>query len=142
MQPVIRFLFTTSLALGCAAAFAADKPNPATRDQVVEVPAGAKTGDAADRSVLAAARRAVVRDKSLSTAAHNVKMEANAGVITISGDVRNAAEKGKVEALVRKTPGVTGVESKITLKTATTASAKPRTSAQERARTEKAEKTK
>jgi len=65
-------------------------------------------------------RRAVVRDKTLSMAAHNVKMAANAGVITLTGDVRNAAEKSKTEAIARNVVGVSSVDSQLTLKTVAT----------------------
>ena len=122
MQPLARILISLTLAAGCSSALAADRVvAPAARDNVVAAPAAAEprpTTRAADRKLLAKVRRAILHDKTLSTAAHNVRMAANSGVITITGEVRNASEKKKVEALAGKVAGVTSVDSQLTFRVA------------------------
>jgi len=140
MQPLAHLIVSLTLAAGCATAVAADRAaepgkissevqvrqaaiDAAAREKEVVVPAApvvTKADRAANRKLLAAVRRAVVRDKTLSMAAHNVKMAANAGVITLTGDVRNAAEKSKTEAIARNVVGVSSVDSQLTLKTVAT----------------------
>lgn len=71
----------------------------------------------ADRETLAAVRRAVVQDKSLSTTAHNVKIMATGGVVTLRGPVKSEEEKAKVESLAKQVPGVTSVENHLDIKT-------------------------
>jgi hyperosmotically inducible periplasmic protein len=58
--------------------------------------------------VTASIRRAVLNDKSLSTAAHNVKIVTNGNTVTLRGPVESAAEKQRVESLaVKSAPGKT-----------------------------------
>jgi osmotically-inducible protein OsmY len=58
-----------------------------------------QSGAKADRELAAAGRKAIVRDKSLSTSAHNIKVLANDGTVTLRGPVRSDAEKAKVSEL-------------------------------------------
>lgn len=51
-----------------------------------------------DRELARQIRRALVADKSLSTYAHNVKVIAQGGVVTLKGPVRSYREKQAVEA--------------------------------------------
>ena len=67
--------------------------------------------------MLAAVRRAVVRDKTLSTSAHNVKIVAKDGVVTLRGPVRSEDEKGKIEKLAQQVAGVASVENQLDVKT-------------------------
>ncbi len=121
MQPFARILISLTLAAGCSAALAADRVvAPAARDNVAAVPAAAAPGTnrGADRKLLAKVRRAILHEKTLSTAAHNVRLAANGGVVTITGEVRNASEKRKVEALAGRVAGVTSVDSQLTFRVA------------------------
>jgi hyperosmotically inducible protein len=70
-----------------------------------------------DRELLAAVRRSVVKDKSLSTAAHNVKILVANGVVTLRGPVKSEAEKTTVATLAKQVPGVTSVENNLDIKT-------------------------
>lgn len=49
--------------------------------------------NAADRELARKIRKSVVDDKSLSTYAHNVKIIARDGTVTLRGPVRTEAEK-------------------------------------------------
>ncbi len=63
--------------------------------------AGAVTADqqkmnAADRELTRKIRKSVIDDKALSTYAHNVKIIARDGVVTLRGPVRTEAEKEEI----------------------------------------------
>lgn len=79
--------------------------------------AQAQSNAKGDRETLAAVRRAVVQDKSLSTTAHNVKIMATGGVVTLRGPVESAEEKARVESLAKQVSGVTSVENHLDIKT-------------------------
>lgn len=72
--------------------------------------------DRADIKVAAAVRRAIVKDKSLSMKAHNVKLVAAGGVVTLRGPVTNAAEKARVESIAAAVHGVTRVDNQLDVK--------------------------
>lgn len=73
--------------------------------------------DKADIKLAAAVRRAIVKDKSLSMSAHNVKLVAAGGVVTLRGPVDSAAEKARVEAVVQGVAGVSRVDNQLDVKT-------------------------
>lgn len=58
-----------------------------------------------DIELAAKVRRALVDDKSLSTYAHNIKVVANAGVVTITGPVKSDAERKQVEKIALDVAG-------------------------------------
>jgi hyperosmotically inducible protein len=72
--------------------------------------------DRTDIKVAAAVRRAILNDKSLSTMAHNVKLVAANGAVTLRGPVANADEKAKVEALTAAVAGVNHVDNQLDIK--------------------------
>lgn len=72
--------------------------------------------DKADIKVAAAVRRAITKDKSLSTKAHNVKLVASGGVVTLRGPVANGDEKAKVEQIAAAVAGVTRVDNQLDVK--------------------------
>lgn len=58
-----------------------------------------------DRELARQVRRALVKDKSLSTYAHNIKVIAQNGVITLKGPVHSDQEKQAVEAKAAEAAG-------------------------------------
>ncbi|HWW87979.1 MAG TPA: BON domain-containing protein [Vicinamibacterales bacterium] len=77
----------------------ADNTKTNTRDQAKgAVTADQQKENAADRDIARKIRRALTQDKTLSTYAHNVKVIAQGGQVTLKGPVRSADEKQKVEA--------------------------------------------
>jgi hyperosmotically inducible protein len=77
----------------------ADNTKVNTRDRA----AGAVTADqqkdnVTDRKLTQSIRKALMQDKSLSTYAHNVKVVAQGGTVTLKGPVRSEDEKQNVEA--------------------------------------------
>ena len=75
-----------------------------------------QSNEKADRELAAAVRKAIVRDKSLSTNAHNVKVVAKDGTVTLRGPVRSDDEKTKVSHLTRQVEGVSNVDDQLLVK--------------------------
>jgi osmotically-inducible protein OsmY len=75
--------------------------------------------DKADIQTAAAVRKAIENDKSLSVKAHNVKLIARNGVVTLRGPVVDAQEKTKVEQIATNVSGVSRVENNLDVKTDT-----------------------
>lgn len=69
-----------------------------------------------DIKLAAAARDAIANDNSLSTTAHNVKLVAANGVVTLRGPVLSEAEKEAVAERVRAVPGVSRVDNQLDVK--------------------------
>ena len=78
-----------------------------TADQQKENPA--------DRELAKKIRQSVVGDKSLSTYAHNVKIVAQNGQVTLKGPVRSDAEKTSIEAKATEIAGAGKVTNEITV---------------------------
>jgi hyperosmotically inducible protein len=76
-----------------------------TADQQKENPA--------DRDLARQIRRALTKDKSLSTNAHNVKVIAQGGAVTLKGPVNSEEEKKAVEAKAAQIAGSDKVTSQI-----------------------------
>jgi osmotically-inducible protein OsmY len=69
-----------------------------------------------DRTQLAAVRRAIVGEKSLSSMAHNVKILVDNGSVILRGPVKDAGEKAQLEALAKSVAGITGVDNQLDIK--------------------------
>lgn len=138
MKSAAKFLSLT-LAFVCASAVAADKPadgakapsamqaqtttrvdntniNERDKDGANRTPQD-QSNNPQDRDQLAAVRRAIVDDKSLSTMAHNVKILVEGGTVTLRGPVKSAEEKAKVESLVKQVKGITKTDNQLDVKT-------------------------
>src|SRR5438094_852602 len=66
-----------------------------------------------DRQLTAQIRRAIVKDKSLSTPAHNVKIIAQSGNVTLKGAVKTDAEKQAIESKAAQIAGEGKVNSEL-----------------------------
>jgi hyperosmotically inducible periplasmic protein len=58
-----------------------------------------------DRELARNVRRSLVKDKSLSSYAHNIKVVAQDGKVTLKGPVRSAVEKQAIEAKAAEVAG-------------------------------------
>ena len=76
-----------------------------------------------DRDLAQRIRQSVVGDKSLSTYAHNVKIVAQGGHVTIKGPVRSAAEKTSIETKATAIAGAGKVSNEMTVAPAAAAKA-------------------
>jgi hyperosmotically inducible protein len=82
-----------------AAAQQPDNTKVNTRDrQPGAVTADQQKNDVTDRQATQKIRHSLMQDKGLSTYAHNVKIIARDGQVTLKGPVRSDAEKQAIEA--------------------------------------------
>jgi osmotically-inducible protein OsmY len=81
-----------------------------------EVTADNQKENATDRDLAKKIRRAVVEDKSLSSYAHNVKIIARNGTVTLKGPVHTEDEKKAIEAKAAEIAGRDNVKSEISVK--------------------------
>ena len=79
------------------------------------VTAGQQKESKADRELARKIRQAVVKDKSLSTYAHNVKIIVQDGVVTLRGPVRSESEKSNIQAKAVEIVGAAKVRNEITI---------------------------
>ena len=69
-----------------------------------------------DRELARQVRRALVQDKTLSTYAHNVKVVAQNGMVTLKGPVHSDQEKQAVEAKAAEIAGADKITNQIEVK--------------------------
>ncbi len=74
------------------------------------------TNAANDRELMQKIRRSVMDDKSLSSYAHNVKIIAKNGKVTLKGPVTSEEEKRTVEQKASEVAGAGNVTDEITIK--------------------------
>ncbi len=74
--------------------------------------------NSSDLDLMKQIRKAVVDDKSLSTSAHNVKIIAKNGKVTLKGPVTSEDEKKAVEQKATEVAGAGNVTNQITIKAA------------------------
>jgi len=66
-----------------------------------------------DRELTQKIRRAVIKDKSLSIDAHNVKIITVGGMVTLKGPVRSEQEKKNIEKKAAQIAGKANIKSEI-----------------------------
>jgi hyperosmotically inducible periplasmic protein len=69
-----------------------------------------------DRDITRDIRRSIMEDKSLSTYAHNIKIIAQNGMVTLKGPVRSEEEKAAIEAKAAEIAGKDKVTSQLEVK--------------------------
>jgi hyperosmotically inducible periplasmic protein len=69
-----------------------------------------------DRELMRQIRREVVKDKSLSTYGHNVKIISEHGKVTLKGPVHSDDEKNTIEQYARRVAGDGNVTDELTVK--------------------------
>ena len=77
-----------------------------------------------DRELAANIRRAIVKDKTLSMYAHNVKVIVKGGMVTLKGPVRSDEERKAVETLAASAAGGASIANAITVAPGDTADRK------------------
>ena len=95
----------------------ADNTKTNQRDRNANEPtADQQKENRSDRDLTQQIRRAIVKDKSLSTYAHNVKIIAQNGVVILKGPVRSDDEKRAIEAKAAEIAGQDKVTSQLDVK--------------------------
>ena len=93
---------------------AADNTKVNQRDRNKSEPtADQQKNNSTDRQLVQQIRKALISDKSLSTYAHNVKVIAQNGAVTLKGPVKSEEEKQAVEAKAGDIAGADKVTSEI-----------------------------
>jgi hyperosmotically inducible protein len=120
----LKYNLAFALALMLAPAFSfgqesATKPDN-TRVNKQDRQSGQPTADqqksnASDRQLAKDIRKAIISDKSLSTYAHNVKVIAQNGTVTLKGPVRSDEEKKSVEEKAAQVAGANNVQSQLSV---------------------------
>jgi hypothetical protein len=77
------------------------------------VTADRQSNNKADIHLAARVRRAIVKDKSLSTTAHNVKVVCNNGQVTLRGPVKSDQEKTRIGQDAQAIAGVNSVDNQL-----------------------------
>src|ERR1700730_13873871 len=119
---ILACLLTLAPALASAQDSSAQQPTPDNtktnqRDKnKAEPTADQQKENQPDRELARQIRRSIVQDKSLSSYAHNVKIIAQNGVVTLKGPVRSDEEKTAVEAKASEIAGADKVTSQLEVK--------------------------
>ncbi len=94
----------------------ADNTKTNTRDRAKgAVTADQQKENGGDREITRKVRRALMNDKTLSTYAHNVKVIAQDGQVTLKGPVRTEEEKKTVEAKATEVAGAGRVVNQLSI---------------------------
>jgi osmotically-inducible protein OsmY len=117
-------MLSAALLMGCSARIAEAAQNTApdnTRANKADRDTSQPTADQAknnmsDRDLEKNIRRDVVKDKSLSTYGHNVKIISEHGKVTLRGPVHSEEEKRAIEEHARKYAGDGNVTNELTVK--------------------------
>ena len=106
---IFRAIVVISVLLAPVSALAqtpADNMKVNTRDRAKgAVTADQQKENASDRELTQKIRRALMQDKTLSSYAHNVKIVAQGGQVTLKGPVRTEDEKRTVETKAAEVAG-------------------------------------
>ena len=102
------------VALSALAQTAPDNTKVNTRDRAKgAVTADQQKENASDLDMAKRIRQSVIKDKSLSTYAHNVKIVVQGGQVTLKGPVRSEEEKKSIEAKAAEVAGAGKVTNEI-----------------------------
>ena len=108
--------FCSLVAFPAAAQTPADNTKVNQRDRADgAVTADQQKENASDLALAKKIRQSLMNDKSLSMYAHNVKVVAQGGQVTLKGPVRSEHEKKSVEAKATKIAGAGRVTNEITV---------------------------
>jgi len=125
---IIRTFLCTGLLLGVGVLTHAQEPNnqapPASdntktnqRDRSAnESTADQQKENRSDRDITQQIRQSIVKDKSLSTDAHNVKVITQNGQVTLKGPVQSEDEKKAIKAKAAEVAGENKVSSELNVK--------------------------
>jgi osmotically-inducible protein OsmY len=125
---IVRTFLCTGLLLGIGVLMHAQEPNSQTppaadntktneRDRSANEPTADQQKDnRSDRDITQQIRQSIVKDKSLSTYAHNVKVITQHGQVTLKGPVQSEDEKKAIESKAAEVVGENKVSSELNVK--------------------------
>jgi len=112
MTSVVRAEQNTAIYLTADSALENTELNVRDKDKATLTPEDQKETKK-DIEITAKIRQAVVRDKSLSVNAQNVKIITRNGVVTLRGPVASEAESTKLQKIAEKMRGVVQVDNQL-----------------------------
>ena len=126
-RTAVRNFLCTGLLLGSGALALAQEPagqqaapdntKVNERDRNKDEPTADQQKDnRSDRDITQHIRQSIMKDKSLSTYAHNVKIVTQGGQVTLKGPVRSEDEKKAIEAKAAEVAGDGKVTSELNIK--------------------------
>jgi hyperosmotically inducible protein len=107
---------TCGLFLSAVPGMRAQQPDNSVQNKNQSTTADNQTNAKSDRMLAQQARKAIMADKDLSTYAHNVKVIALNGAVTLKGPVKSDDEKQKVASDVEAVAGPDKVTNQLTVK--------------------------
>ncbi len=125
-RTAVRSFLCTGLLLGSGAFALAQEPAQPTapdntkvneRDRSKDEPTADQQKDnRSDQDITQQIRQSIMKDKSLSTYAHNIKIITQNGQVTLKGPVRSEDEKKTVETKAAEVAGENKVTSQLDIK--------------------------
>lgn len=112
----VRFLTAACLSGALWVLPAAPQSDNTKANQGQQTTADQATNTKTDRDLMKKIRQSIMSDKSLSTDAHNVKVIAQNGKVTLKGPVSSGDEKNAVEAKAVEVAGAGNVTDELTVK--------------------------
>ena len=113
-------LLLGSMALGYAQDASSQQASPAPdnskMNQQDQPTADQQKENRSDRDITQQIRQSIMKDKSLSTYAHNVKIITQNGQVTLKGPVRSESEKESIEAKATEVAGANNVTNDLDIK--------------------------
>jgi len=122
----LRFLLSVGAAVALSTALVAgpmpkqdaqqpppDNSKTNKRDRDKSSPTADQKMNATDRYLAKRVRSSIMEDKSLSTYAHNIKIVAQDGKVTLKGPVRSEEEKSAIEAKATEVAGAGNVNDQL-----------------------------
>jgi len=103
------------LVFAAAAGLSLATPSPKQDPAPGQVTADQQKSNRSDRELTQKIRKSVYADKSLSMAAHNVKIISRDGMVTLKGNVKSEDEKKAIEDKATEIAGQGKVTSEITV---------------------------
>ena len=128
MKSFIRLLCAQAILLTCTGLWAQQDQTPPAdtttaapdntkinqRDRNQAEPTADQQSNAkSDRELTRQVRRAIVKDKSLSTYAHNIKIITQDGKVTLRGPVKTEEEKQMIEKIALAVAGANNVDNQL-----------------------------
>ena len=115
MIKIKALLASMTLVAGLSVAFGQEPDNTKMNKQEQPTADQAKNNKS-DLRLERRIRREIMKDKSLSTDAHNVKIVARDGKVTLRGPVKSDAEKTAIEQKATEVAGAGNVTNELTIK--------------------------
>jgi hyperosmotically inducible periplasmic protein len=94
----------------------AKPPDNSAQNKAHDQTADNQKENTSDRETTQKVRQAIVKDKSLSTYAHNVKIITQNQRVTLKGPVQDESERDKVAAVAGKVVGPENVDNQLSVK--------------------------